>query len=87
MMSETAPKPADQNNDASIWKPLALAWELGYIIALPAVILGFGGAFLDKKFQTSPMFLALAFAFAFAISAISVIRKVREISVSTSSKS
>ena len=78
MMTETVPSSA-KNEDVSIWKPLALAWELGYLIALPAVLLGFAGAFLDKKFSTSPICLALGFAVAFTFSAIAVVRKVREI--------
>lgn len=41
------------------WQALGLAWELGYIIAIPIVILGLGGRFLDKHFHTSPwLFLA-----------------------------
>lgn len=41
------------------WKALGMAWELGYIIAIPIVVLGLGGRILDKHFSTSPwLFLA-----------------------------
>ena len=71
-----APKP----EDPSIWAALQLAWELGYMIAIPAVLFGFSGAYLDRNYQTSPLFLALGFILALSLSAITVIRKVRSIS-------
>ena len=58
---------------------LGLAWELGYTIAIPIVILGFGGAWLDKKVQTSPAFLLAGIVLAIFISGIAVYRKVKKI--------
>jgi len=39
------------------WSALALAWQLGYSIAVPLVVLALGGRLLDKKFGTSPWLL------------------------------
>lgn len=36
------------------WKALGMAWELGYVIAIPIVVLGLGGRMLDKHYNTSP---------------------------------
>lgn len=48
---------ADQKN--SFWRALGIAWELGYVIAIPIVALGLAGRFLDKHYGTSPwLFLA-----------------------------
>lgn len=58
---------------------LKLAWELGYLIALPAAGLGFLGAYADKYAGTSPLFIILGFLLAFTVSAIAVTRKVRAI--------
>lgn len=58
---------------------LNLAWELGYTIALPIVILGFGGALLDKKLATSPLFLLVGIALSIIISGLAVYRKIKNI--------
>lgn len=58
---------------------LDFAMELGYTIAVPVVILAIGGAYLDKHFHTSPLFLLLGVLLAFTISAIAVTKKVRSI--------
>jgi F0F1-type ATP synthase assembly protein I len=81
-MSDVPQPPAGTSKpeDPSIWAALQLAWELGYMIAIPAVLFGFGGAYLDKQYQTSPIFIALGFVLALGISALTVIRKVRTIS-------
>lgn len=67
----------------SSWSPLflalRLAWNLGYIIALPAVLFGFGGAFLDKEFSTSPLFLLLGFIIAITLSTVGVYRIIKQI--------
>ncbi|PIR50191.1 hypothetical protein COU79_00810 [Candidatus Peregrinibacteria bacterium CG10_big_fil_rev_8_21_14_0_10_54_7] len=58
---------------------LRLAWNLGYIIAIPVVLFGFGGAYLDKHFGTSPFLVLSGFTLAAVLSAIGVYRKVKEI--------
>lgn len=63
----------------NLWSALNLAWELGYTIALPIVILGFGGAVLDKKISTSPLFLLVGIALSIIISGIAVYRKIKTI--------
>lgn len=59
-----------------LWSALNLAWELGYTIALPIVIFGFGGAWLDKKFGTSPAFLLAGIGLSVIISGVAVYRKI-----------
>ncbi len=63
----------------SLLLSLRLAWSLGYIIAIPAVVFGLGGAYLDKYLGTSPLFLLLGFALAVGLSGLGVYRKVKEI--------
>ena len=56
-----------------------LAWDFGWIIAIPAALFGFGGASLDKVQGTSPLFLLLGLALALTLSTMGILRKVREI--------
>ena len=63
-----------------VWYALSLAWNLGYVIAVPIVILGFSGAWLDKKFATSPLFILIGIFLAMILSGIGIYRKVNEIS-------
>jgi len=69
----------------SPWSPLflalRLAWNLGYIIALPAALFGFGGAFLDKEFNTSPLFILIGFCVAITLSTIGVYRIIKQINL------
>lgn len=62
-----------------LWAALGLAWELGYLIALPIAVLGFGGALLDKKLGTSPAFILIGVALSLIISGTAVYRKIKEI--------
>lgn len=63
----------------NLWSALNLAWKLGYAIALPIVILGFGGAVLDKKIGTPPLFLLVGIALSIVISGVAVYRKIKSI--------
>ena len=56
-----------------------LAWNFGYIIAIPAVVFGFGGASLDRQFGTSPTFILIGFAIALVLSGLGIWRVVRAI--------
>lgn len=82
----TPPKqpPASDTKDEggiakTLWLSVQLVWDMGWIIAIPAVVLGFIGAYLDRFFQTSPLFILLGFVLAFLFSAIGIFRKLREI--------
>lgn len=52
----------------------ALVGQLGYTIAIPAVLFGFGGAYLDKHLGSSPIFMMLGLGIAFASSALAIRR-------------
>ncbi len=41
------------------WSVFSLAMELGWMIAVPIVALALGGRLLDKKLESSPIFLLL----------------------------
>lgn len=43
--------------ERAAWSALGLAWELGYTIAVPLVVLALGGRFADRKLDTSPWLL------------------------------
>lgn len=64
-----------KNQPSGLWSALALAWELGYTIAIPIVIFAIGGRFLDKKLGSSPIFLLLGILLALVVSGIGVYRK------------
>lgn len=58
---------------------LSLAWELGYTIAVPLVVLVLFGRFLDKKFGSSPLFLLAGILLAVFISSWAVVFKTKKI--------
>lgn len=58
---------------------LGFAWELGYTIAVPAVLFGFLGRMADKAWNTGPLMLFAGIALAFVLSAIIIFRRLREI--------
>ena len=58
---------------------MALAWELGYLIAIPLVALTLGGRFLDKKLGTSPILLLVGVVLAILLSSYMVYKKTIDI--------
>lgn len=46
-----------ENN--GLWQALGLAWQLGYMIAVPIVLLALIGRLLDKLWNTSPWMLLI----------------------------
>lgn len=61
------------------YRTIGLAWELGYIITIPLVVLAVFGRFLDKKYSASPIFLLLGILLAIAVSGVLVFRKTKKI--------
>ena len=58
---------------------LSLAWELGYVIAVPIVILAAGGRFLDNRYDTSPIFLISGILLSILVSGTLVFKKAKRI--------
>lgn len=56
-----------------------LAWSLGWIIAIPAALFGFGGAYLDTSLGTTPLFILLGLGVAVTLSGVGLYRKVKTI--------
>lgn len=56
---------------------LGLVSEIGFLIAIPAVLFGFLGASLDQRFQTSPWLLLASLALALASSTLAVWHRIK----------
>ncbi len=69
----------EKKERSAMWLALDIAYQLGYLIALPIVVLGFGGAWMDKKFLTSPLFLLIGITLSFIITTIGTFRKIKTI--------
>ncbi len=74
-----SPPPDRVPGTQALNQALGIVWELGYLIAVPAVLLGFGGAYVDKYFHTSPVFLLSGLFFAVVASSAGVYRMIRNL--------
>jgi F0F1-type ATP synthase assembly protein I len=61
------------------WSATSLAWELGYIITIPLVVLALLGRYLDKKMGTSPWLLLLGLLIAIFASSYGIYKKSKDI--------
>lgn len=68
-----------QTQKSSTWFALGLVWQLGYTIAIPLVVFGLIGRFLDNKFGTSPWLLLAGILLSLIVSSIGVYRKTMKI--------
>ena len=69
----------DSAHSKGFIRPLALAWELGYTIAIPIVALALGGRFLDKSFGTGPILLLVGIFVSILLTSFLVYRKTKKI--------
>lgn len=70
--------PQHSQKNSNLLQGIGLVWELGWIIAVPVLIFGFGGAYLDKKWGTGPWLLLAGFAISFILSFVAAIHRVKE---------
>ena len=74
---------SDQNNNSRqskpMWQALGLAWELGYTISIPLVVLALAGRLADKWLGTSPWLLIAGVLISIFISTLLVYRKTKNI--------
>jgi F0F1-type ATP synthase assembly protein I len=69
----------NEENKKDSWSAVSLAWELGYAIAIPLVVLALLGRFLDKKIGTSPWLLLTGILLSILISSYLIYRKTTNI--------
>ena len=78
MMTATLPVPAPQKKEPlNALQMLGLVGEIGTMIAVPAVLFGFGGAYLDKNMETSPLFVIAGLALALISSSLAVWHRIQ----------
>lgn len=69
--------PAAKKEPLNTLQLLGLVGEIGYLIAIPAALLGFGGAYLDKTLSTSPLFVVIGLAIALASSTLAIWHRIK----------
>ncbi|TSC99850.1 MAG: hypothetical protein Greene101449_489 [Candidatus Peregrinibacteria bacterium Greene1014_49] len=80
MMAAMLPSSAPGNTKIdSLRTPqlLGLVGEIGYLIAIPAAVLGFGGAYIDKTLETSPLFIIIGLAIALTSSMLAIWHRIK----------
>lgn len=65
----------------SLLVAVSLVGQIGLAVALPAALLGFGGAYLDKVLSTSPLFLLLGFILAALGSSIMIYKLIKKVQI------
>jgi hypothetical protein len=66
------PTPTDK------WRLVGLSMELGYIIALPLVVLGLLGKYLDNRWHTAPWLTLAGILLAITSTTIWLIQRFKE---------
>ncbi len=61
-----------EDKGLSVAQAFKFAWEMGYTMAIPLVVLAIGGRLLDKHFNTSPMLLLTGIMISIVLSSILV---------------
>jgi len=80
-MSESSQKPESPSLDK--WRMAQFAAELGFIIALPLLALGFLGKFLDNKWGTEPYLALAGILLAIISTTVWLTRRIKELINST----
>jgi len=67
--------PEKQKTTANRRGLISIAFQLGFIIALPIVVLGLGGKWLDRRMETAPLFTLAGILFAIVSTSVWIYRK------------
>ncbi|MBI2552634.1 AtpZ/AtpI family protein [Candidatus Uhrbacteria bacterium] len=82
-VEHNSPQPSlnlrEGDRENGTWSALSLAWELGYTIAVPLVVLALGGRWLDRRFETSPWLLLVGIGISLVVSSWLVYFKMMKI--------
>ena len=69
----------NNRREPSPWEALEIAWDLLLSIAVPIVLFGFGGRWLDERYDRTPIFTIIGLILAFTVMARIVYKKGKDI--------
>lgn len=75
----TRPRTVMDADNASWFRVFGLAGQIGWMIAVPAVLFVMGGAWLDSYLRTKPLFTIIGIPLALLVSAMIVWRLIKDI--------
>lgn len=67
------------NRNSTVWTAIGFAWQFGYTVAVPLVLLTLGGRLLDKRFGTHPWLLITGVLLSIVISTTALMVKATKI--------
>lgn len=70
---------SEKKREISPGQAIEIVWDVGVAIALPTVLFALGGRWLDRKYQTTPLFLGLGLVFSLVVSGVIVFRLAKRI--------
>jgi F0F1-type ATP synthase assembly protein I len=73
------PRTESKSDNASWMMVYGIAGQLAWMLALPAVIFVIGGAYMDKYFGTSPVFVTIGIPVALFVSVMAVWRMIKKL--------
>ena len=79
LYTKSMPEPQKTDPRSAYWRALGLAWEFGYLIVVPLVLLSLGGLWLDRQFDTKPWLFLAGMALAVTATTILLVRKFSQI--------
>lgn len=72
-------KQFDKSAHSALWQAIGLAWELGYTIAVPLVVLALLGRLADKWLGTGPWLFLTGVILSIAVSSFLIVKKTQSI--------
>lgn len=69
----------EEKRGQGFWQAVAIAWQMGYTIALPLIGFALLGRFLDKKLGTTPWLLIIGAVVAILTSTFLLVSRFRTI--------
>ena len=69
----------EKEGKKALWQALSYAWQFGYTIAIPLVVLALGGKLLDKKLGTTPWLFIIGVIVSIFISTTALMIKATKI--------
>ena len=63
----------------AVWQAVGYAWQFGYTIVIPLVVLGIGGRLLDRRFDTAPWLFIAGVVLSIIVSSVALMMKALKI--------